>query len=114
MGQKRSLVRLRALTRNVKTSTTIGLWLCALATIGLLIASFLVPPKGVIDPSVLKGGSLISAIAGLFELREAIVEGLGFRVIHGSTTVEVKDLDGSLRGKDEGVCNENTEGHEEV
>ena len=93
MTQKRRLARFRAITRNVSASTTVGLWVCSLSTIGLLVASFLVPPRGVIDPSVLKAGSLIFAFAGLFELREAIREGLGFRITHGQTSVEVKDLD---------------------
>lgn len=95
MIQKRRLARFRAMTRNVSTSTTIGLWVCVLSTIGLLVASFLVPPRGVIDPSVLKGGSLIFAFAGLFELREAIREGMGVKLTHGQTTIEVQDLDGT-------------------
>lgn len=94
MGKQRQLVKLRALARNVKTSTTVGLWICTLASIGLFIASFCVPPMGEISPSVLKAGSLIFAFAALFLIREAIVEGLGVRLTHGDTVIEVKDLDG--------------------
>lgn len=91
--EKRRLARFRAMTRNVKTSTTIALWVCLLAAIGLYIASFLVPPMGEIHPSVLKAGSWIFAFAGLAELREAVQEGLGFKLTHGDTTVVVQDLD---------------------
>jgi hypothetical protein len=34
------------------------------------------------------------AFASLFELREAIREGLGVKLTHGDTTIEVHDLDG--------------------
>lgn len=94
MGKQRQLVKLRALARNVKTSTTVGLWACTITSIGLFVASFCVPPMGEISPSVLKAGSLIFAFAALFMVREAIVEGLGVRLTHGNTVIEVKDLDG--------------------
>jgi len=91
--EKRRLARIRAMTRNVKASTTIAMWVCLLAAIGLYVASFLVPPMGEIHPSVLKAGSWIFAFAGLAELREAVQEGLGFKLTHGDTTVVVQDLD---------------------
>ena len=88
------LARLRVMARNVRTSTTVLLWLFSLTAIGLFIASFLVPPMGEIDPSVLKAGGIIFAFAALAEAREAIIEGLGVKVTHGTTTIEVKDQDG--------------------
>lgn len=88
------LSKLRVLTRKVKTSTTIALWICLAASLGLLAASFIVPPTGVIDPSVLRAASLIFAFASLFVIREAVMEGLGVKLTHGDTTIEVKDLDG--------------------
>ena len=88
------LARLRAMARNVRTSTTILLWVFSLSAIGLFTASFIVPPMGEIDPSVLKAGGIIFAFASLAEAREAIIEGLGVKVTHGSTTIEVKDQDG--------------------
>lgn len=88
------LARLRAMARNVRTSTTVLLWVFSLTAIGLFIASFLVPPMGEIDPSVLKAGGIIFAFAALAEAREAIIEGLGVKVTHGTTTIEVKDQDG--------------------
>ena len=88
------LARFRAETQNVTKTTTILLWIFALATIGLFIASFIVPPTGIIDPSVLKAVALLFAFATLAEAREAVREGLGVKLTHGQTTIEVHDLDG--------------------
>lgn len=93
-AQRRTLARLRAMSRNVRTSTTVGIWFCTVSAIGLLVASFIVPPMGEVSPSVLKAGSLIFAFATLIEVREAITEGLGVKLTHGQTTVEVRDTDG--------------------
>lgn len=94
MSRDEAIARFKEATKNVKTSTTIALWTCLVLSAGLLIASWIVPPRGAIDPSCLKGASLLFAFAGLFELREAIMEGLGVKLTHGSTTIEVHDLDG--------------------
>lgn len=89
-----AIARFRAETRNVTRMTTILLFIFAVATIGLLVASFLVPPLGTINPTVLKAGALLFAFATLVEVREAIREGLGVKLTHGATTIEVHDLDG--------------------
>lgn len=86
--------RFRAMTRKVRTSTTILLWVFSLTALGLFISSFLVPPMGEISPSVLKAGAEIFAFAALIEAREAILEGLGIKLTHGDTTIEIKDTDG--------------------
>lgn len=88
-----SLSRFRAMARNVRKSTTIALWVCLICSIGLFIASFLVPPMGEISPSVLKAGGEIFGIMALVVLREAIMEGLGVKMTHGNTSIEIKDLD---------------------
>ena len=95
MTTQRTLARFRALTRNVRPTTTIGLWVCTICAIGLFIASFFWPPCGVIDESVIKAAGYCFAFAGLFEVREAILEGLGIKLVHGNTTIEVKDQDGN-------------------
>lgn len=81
------------MARNVRKSTTIALWVCLICSIGLFIASFLVPPMGEISPSVLKAGGEIFGIMALVVLREAIMEGLGVKMTHGNTSIEIKDLD---------------------
>lgn len=95
------LARLRAVTRNVRTSTTVLLWVFSLAALALFIASFLVPPMGTIDPSVLKAGGEIFAFAALIELREAIIEGLGVKLTHGDTVIEVYDNEDGKPEEDE-------------
>ena len=98
---QRNIVRFRELTRNVKTSTTIGLGVCVGSSVGLFITSFIVPPTGAIDPSVLKAVAYLFAFAALFELREAVIEGLGVKLTHGNTTIEVHDMDGKPSEKPE-------------
>lgn len=92
--RERQIAKFRAMTRNVRTSTTIALWVCVLVAIGLFIASFIVPPTGVIDPSVLKAGGIIFAIMALIIGREAIMEGMGVKMTYGNTSVEIRDTDG--------------------
>lgn len=85
----------RAMTKRVSISTTIALWVCLSMTIALFIASFVTPPKWVIDQSIFKAAGYLFGFATLFEVREAIREGLGVKLTHGDTTVEIHDLDGS-------------------
>ena len=94
MNKEQRIARFRAETKNISKTTTLLLWIFGLTTIALLIASFCVPPTGFIDPSVLKGAAVLFAFATLAEAREAIREGLGVKLTHGQTTIEVHDLDG--------------------
>ncbi len=96
--QEQRIRRFRQVTKNISLQTTILLWLFALTAIGLFCASFIVPPTGIIDPSVLKAVALLFAFATLAEAREAIREGLGVKLTHGQTTIEVHDLDGQSSG----------------
>lgn len=94
MTAQQSMREFRAITKRVSTSTTIALWVCMLTTIGLFIMSALLPPKGVIDPSMFKAAGYLFAFATLLVTREAIREGLGVKLTHGETTVQVGDMDG--------------------
>lgn len=89
-----SMREFRAITKRISLSTTIELWLCMLTTIGLFITSALLPPKGVIDPSMFRAAGYLFAFATLAVIREAIREGLGVKLTHGETTVQVGDMDG--------------------
>lgn len=60
--------------------------------IGLLIASFVVPPTGVIDPSVLAATGEIFAFAALGAVIKAIDKGVDAKVQRGNTTLVVGDL----------------------
>ena len=87
------MTTIRQYTRNIRASTTLALWVCIIVAVGLFIASFLVPPMGIIDGSVLRAVSLLFAFGSLAVLREAIREGLGAKLTHGNTTLEIKDVD---------------------
>lgn len=91
---RQSVREFRAMTRRVSISTTIALWICLGMTIAMFVVSLFIPPRGVIDASIFKAAGFMFAFASLFELREAIREGLGVKLTHGSTTIEVHDLDG--------------------
>lgn len=86
--------RIKEIAKNVTVTTSVGLWVCLIAALGLYIGSFFAPPVGEVNASVLKAGAEIFAFATLFEVREAIREGLGIKLQHGQTSIEVKDADG--------------------
>ena len=95
---EQSVREFRAITRRVSLSTTIALWVCLSMTIAMFAVSFFIPPKGVIDASIFKAAGFLFGFATLFELREAIREGLGVKLTHGDTTIEIRDTDGEGRG----------------
>ena len=67
--------------------------LTMVASIGLIIASFIVPPTGVIDGSVLGGigelGSMAAVFTFLAKLPEYIKAGATAKIQRGSTSIEV-------------------------
>lgn len=77
----------------IKTAVSHNFWFYFLAAIavGLLIASFLLPPVGIIDNSVLAASGECFAFAALGTLVHAIQNGKSARVTHGQTSLEVGD-----------------------
>lgn len=67
-------------------------YIFSIAAIGLLVASFIVPPTGVIDPSVLGATGEIFAFAALGAVIKAIDKGVDAKVQRGNTTLVVGDL----------------------
>jgi hypothetical protein len=69
-----------------------NLWfkILSLISVLLLISSFLMPPTGVIDPSVMAGIGEIFAWGALFTVLKAIDKGKTASITHGNTTIEVK------------------------
>lgn len=66
---------------------------CAIA---LIIASFIVPPLGIIDSSVLAAVGEIFGFAALWTLIKAIDKGKVATISHNNTTISVgKDKDGN-------------------
>jgi len=96
---KPKFARIKEAHKNIRKTTSIALWSFSIVAVSLQVASFIIPPMGVIDPSVLRAGSLIFTFAALFEFREAVVEGFGVSLTHGDTSVTVHDMDGNPEEK---------------
>ena len=94
MTTEQSMRELRVITKRVSTSTTIALWVCLIVTIGLFITSAVIPPIGIIDPSMFKAAGYLGGFSTLIVIREAIREGLGVKLTHGKSSIEIKDQDG--------------------
>lgn len=68
-------------------------YICLIFAIGLLIASFVVPPMGVISPSVLTAVGEIFAFATLGTVIEAIHRGVDAKLTHGNTEINLTNPD---------------------
>ena len=64
----------------------------SLVAVGLIIASFIVPPTGMIEPSVLAAVGEIFAFAALGTVIKAIDKGVDAQVQHNNTTVTIGDI----------------------
>lgn len=68
---------------------TIPFWICLIASIGLLITGFLLPPIGIIDNSVITAVGLLLVFAALGQL-PTIIEVAGYaKISSGNTTIEI-------------------------
>ena len=74
-----------------KITRNVWFYIFSLSSLALIVASFLVPPTGVIDGSVLAAVGEIFAFAALFTVIKAIEAGVDAKVTHGNTTVQVGD-----------------------
>ena len=72
-------------------------WIILLFSIGLFVTSFFLPPRGVIDPSVLAAvgeiGVLYILIFKLQEMIQSIKDGKYIKVKHNDTSIEVGDME---------------------
>lgn len=57
VGKKNKVMK--EMVRDLALGMPIGLYIILILSIGLLVAGFIVPPLGIIDPSVLKAAGLI-------------------------------------------------------
>lgn len=64
----------------------------SIVAIGLIIASFFVPPMGIIDGSVLAAVGEIFGFAALGTVVKAIDKGVDAQVQHNNTTITVGDI----------------------
>lgn len=72
-----------------------NIWFVVLSgsAVALLVASFIVPPTGVIDPSVLKAVGEIFAFAALWVLLVAVEKRVAASITHKDTTISVNPND---------------------
>lgn len=61
----------------------------SLVSVGLIIASFIVPPTGVVDPSVLAATGELFGFAALYVVLVAVKKGTTASVQKGDTTLTV-------------------------
>lgn len=64
-------------------------WVCLLVSLVLIVLGFVVPPLGLIDPSVLTAVGEVFAFATLGVVADAIKEGYNARVSKGDVSVEI-------------------------
>lgn len=55
----------------------------------LIVASFILPPTGMIDPSVIGAVGEITGFGALWELHVAIRRGFDAKIQHNDTTIEI-------------------------
>lgn len=68
-------------------------YILIIASILLLVASFIMPPAGAIDPSVIAAVGELFAFGALGTVLHAIDKNKKATVTHGSTTLTVGDKD---------------------
>ena len=68
-----------------------GIAVCLGVTIGLFVGSFFVPPKGVIDGSILKAGAELFAFAALIVGSRAIAYGYDLKIVKGDTEINLNN-----------------------
>lgn len=79
----------------------IPFWILAGISIAVGIISFVMPPKGEIDKSVLSFISWMFAFAALWTIFVAMIRGIDARVVHGKTTVELGDINNENTNQNE-------------
>ena len=87
MKQKTKDLILSCTLKNIGFIITYGISLI------LLVASFILPPMGIIDDSVLKAVAEIFAFAGLLTVLRAIDNRLGIEFHKGDMSLEISDSD---------------------
>jgi len=68
-------------------------YILAAICVALLIVSCIMPPAGVIDPSVIQGVAEIIGIITLFFVWDSVDKGMSGKFSHGSTSVEFTPRD---------------------
>ena len=85
--------------KNFTTSNKIAFWVCLAISVTLLTVSFLLPPTGKIDPSVLRGVGEIFAFAVLYTVIEALQRGTDVNFHKGDIDITLNNPDKSDEDK---------------
>lgn len=78
--------------RIAKENDALSGWVCLLVSVALVVAGFILPPRGQIDPTVLIAvGELIffDVVLNLPNMIASIKDGRSFRIKHNDTELEV-------------------------
>lgn len=79
--------------KNFTKPQKISFWVCLLFSIGLLTASFVLPPTGKIDPSVIRGVGEIFAFSVLYVVIEALNRGTDVTLQKGDVNLHLNNPD---------------------
>ena len=79
--------------KNFTKPQKISFWVCLLFSIGLLTASFIIPPTGKIDNSVIQSVGEIFGFAALYVVLDAIGRGSAIILKRGDTEVKMNNPD---------------------
>lgn len=66
-------------------------WVCTILSVILLVTSFILPPVGVIDNSVLTAAGILFGFAALGVLDHSLATGKVGKVTKGDTTISIGD-----------------------
>ena len=80
--------------KNFTRPNKIAFWVCLGISTTLLVASFILPPTGKIDPSVLRGVGEIFAFAVLYTVIEALNRGTDVTLHKGDIDITLNNPDG--------------------
>ena len=79
--------------KNFTKSNKIAFWVCLAISVTLLTVSFLLPPTGKIEPSVLRGVGEIFAFAILYTVIEALQRGTDVNFHKGDIDISLNNPD---------------------
>ena len=79
--------------KNFTRPNKIAFWVCLAISTTLLVASFILPPTGKIDPSVLRGVGEIFAFSVLYVVIEALNRGTDVTLQKGDVNLHLNNPD---------------------
>lgn len=74
-------------------TTVIWFSITLLTAIGLVVAGIIIPPPGIIDPSVLTAVGELLGFGALAQVPMLIKRGADFTINHGNTSVQINNPD---------------------